>query len=498
MGEGLRDLCRRKKITDHFWVTECGWTTFAGKYRFAKFAGGYPRSSFVQQAYYLVRMCIAGRSSGLEKIYIHRFENTGNDPGYTEHNFGMMFHNFSPKPSYMAIAYMAARIGQLQYKRDFSPSLEMVRLAHFSGPEEDTIVAYAIEKEKTVRIPIVGVPEVRDLMGNKIPSKVQGKELVVKLTESPVYISGADIPALTNTVRIYPLKISAATFGESLEIPLQVVNGTGTDAEKGRIFVTMSWENLYESRSFDIGTMKNGETKTFNLKFPISSKWISAIGNRLDLLVSAEMNGKKNFIQKHLDLLTPLEVAITDRMEHRGIPAVGIKLNSNCTHTVNAEILFKNKKYNTICPAGKSTMLWLPVGKERIFPVTISCGSWSKSFKKVIRNHIVNRLPEKPVLKGNSSLLKKMVTMECGSAKDNYYSCSSLEKRKGDADLFAKACLGYDSKNLYIAVKVRDDVFFQPDSNQGQYWNGDSIQMALAAPSDNTDYMRFGVSRSED
>jgi len=55
---------------------------------------------------------------------------------------------------------------------------------------------------------------------------------------------------------------------------------------------------------------------------------------------------------------------------------------------------------------------------------------------------------------------------------------TGMKNYGGENDLFAEFMLSYDETNFYVAAKVQDDIFDNPnvDSN---YWKGDSLQLAI-------------------
>lgn len=55
---------------------------------------------------------------------------------------------------------------------------------------------------------------------------------------------------------------------------------------------------------------------------------------------------------------------------------------------------------------------------------------------------------------------------------------SGMKNYGGENDLFADFKLAYDDTNIYIAAKVIDDIFDNPNS-ESSYWKGDSLQIAL-------------------
>ncbi|MDP6381005.1 MAG: glycosyl hydrolase, partial [Phycisphaerae bacterium] len=101
---GLRpldeELLKLKKLIDKYsggkkkpiWLTEIGWATHRG------FRG----VSLNKQADYIVRMYVLALSvPTVEKIFWYNFRNFGTSKTYNEHNFGLLFYDLRPKPSYV-------------------------------------------------------------------------------------------------------------------------------------------------------------------------------------------------------------------------------------------------------------------------------------------------------------------------------------------------------------------------------------------------------------
>lgn len=87
------------------YVTEVGW--------YVQHPGGRqaPCTELVQAAYF-ARLYLLGRaaSNGAVPIYWYDFQNDGIDPAESEHNFGLIRWDFSPKPAYQAAAVVASML----------------------------------------------------------------------------------------------------------------------------------------------------------------------------------------------------------------------------------------------------------------------------------------------------------------------------------------------------------------------------------------------------
>jgi hypothetical protein len=175
-------------------ITEAGWTTYEGEMQYLAIAGGYPRSSLIHQAQYLVRMYLSARAAGVEYSTQYDFRDDGPNRSYTEHNFGLVHEDFSPKPSLLAVAAMTRLVGQGKFVRDLAPDPATARAYVFDVNGTAVICAYAIENDIQLTLP-VGADhlEQADLMGNRRPLAAPGGQVTLDLTEQPIYLVGAKL-----------------------------------------------------------------------------------------------------------------------------------------------------------------------------------------------------------------------------------------------------------------------------------------------------------------
>ena len=171
-----------------FIVTESGWTTYSGKMKYLEIAGGYPRVSLVQQAQYIVRMLILARQMGAEYACQYDFMNDGKERNYTEHNFGLVREDYSPKPSFSAVAQLTRLVGDATPMGDLSDDPKRYRFYRFRTTRGDVFAAWAVEGTTEIALPpeVKGSPECLDLMGNRIDMPLRADRLI--LDETPVYI----------------------------------------------------------------------------------------------------------------------------------------------------------------------------------------------------------------------------------------------------------------------------------------------------------------------
>ena len=193
-GSEYRELARKHGGANRWCVTEAGWTTYAGEGEYWEVAGGYPRSSYLGQAACIVRMYLAALEAGCDYACQYDFRNDGLRASYTEHNFGLVHHDWSPKPSYAAVAFLTRHVGHRRYVCDLSSDKHAFRVAEFApetGAKDGTVlVLWSVEGDCEWELPASRGPwtECRDLFGNVIePPVVSGRKL--RLTERPIYLT---------------------------------------------------------------------------------------------------------------------------------------------------------------------------------------------------------------------------------------------------------------------------------------------------------------------
>ena len=193
-GAEFRELARKNGGAARWCITESGWTTYEGEGEYWDVAGSYPRASLSGQAECIVRMYLAALEARCEYAIQYDFRDDGLRRGYTEHNFGLVHHDWTPKPSYAAVAFMTRHVGQRRYVCDLSSDRHAFRVAEFAPEAESgsgTVLAlWSVEGTCEWEVPASLGPwtECRDLFGNVIdPPVISGRRLC--LAESPIYLT---------------------------------------------------------------------------------------------------------------------------------------------------------------------------------------------------------------------------------------------------------------------------------------------------------------------
>ena len=188
-GKSIRSLAAAHGGCDRFWATESGWTTVSstGKVEHA-IVGCYPRVTYVEQARYIARMFLIARQIGLERAFQYDFVNDGTNRFYTEDNFGLVNEDYSPKPSYVAVAAQIALMGDATPQGDEGGDHKRLRIYQFRGMDgRPAYAAWAVEGSATMAVPVALESHygLFDLFGNPLAHPKDGK---LTLTEDPIYI----------------------------------------------------------------------------------------------------------------------------------------------------------------------------------------------------------------------------------------------------------------------------------------------------------------------
>ena len=185
-GQDVLNTLRQNGGATRLVITEAGWTTCSGSEGLAR------ACSLVEQAQYLVRFHILARQHGVEFACQYDFMNDGSDRTNQEHNFGIVREDYTPKPSFSAVATMTRLIGNAAPLGSKSANEAEWRFYDFSRGDRRVMAAWSLDGERSVDVPdgcsLEGVRCV-DLQGNEIPVPVENGRL--RLTEAPIYLVDA-------------------------------------------------------------------------------------------------------------------------------------------------------------------------------------------------------------------------------------------------------------------------------------------------------------------
>jgi hypothetical protein len=104
--EDLKKVSDQVKLPDGarrpVWLTEMGWATHTPHNTLRQ---DFPTTTLRAQAELIARSYLCAIVSGVEpRTFWYDFRNDGDDPIYFEHQMGIVYNDFSPKPAYLAYA----------------------------------------------------------------------------------------------------------------------------------------------------------------------------------------------------------------------------------------------------------------------------------------------------------------------------------------------------------------------------------------------------------
>ena len=187
-GREIKRLAAENGGCGRFRITEFGWTTYQGDGEYLEVAGSYPRASLAHQAQYLVRAYLIAQTSGVDYSCQYRFEDMSRRD-YTEHNFGFVFHDYTPKPSFCAVAFMTRLLEGAKPGPELSDAPDLYRVSSFIRGGQTILACWAVEKDVEWTIPesYGEIVDCFDLMGSSIKQPgTCGR--ILRLTERPVYL----------------------------------------------------------------------------------------------------------------------------------------------------------------------------------------------------------------------------------------------------------------------------------------------------------------------
>ena len=233
-GKSMWDISLSHGGASRLRITEIGWTTYALAEHptedcwFSE-RENYPGVSLHAQARYLIRSFIIARSHGVEAIIQYDFHDDGPYRGHTEHNFGLVFEDYTPKKSFYAIKTLNHILGEAKPLGAAQPiNYSQHRLYAFKSPAGANIyAAWVVEGQMKLKLPVDAVGKaIYDFYGVEkgiVPSSAE-----ITLTEDPVYIADK----ISRFARVYPEEVRREWV-----LPDEVI-GEGRD----------DWRGLFEQK----------------------------------------------------------------------------------------------------------------------------------------------------------------------------------------------------------------------------------------------------------
>lgn len=505
-GRELRAVSRAHGGPARVVITEAGWTTYEGEMEYLKVAGGYPRSSYVHQAQYLVRMFLTARASGADYAIQYDFMNDGSRRNYTEHNFGLVHEDASPKPALLAVAALTRLLGQGRLVGDASPDPERLRVYVFDVAGRPVLAAYAIEGTAELGLPVgVARVEVADLMGNRQARECPGDVLRLGLTETPIYVLGG-APGVAGSFCQMVVGSSAVTAlaGDTVRVPLQFTNQTAAKA-RAKVHVeapegvetALEWGTHWRTPAIPAGGQR---TVDLVVRVPAAATAV------FDVTLRARLAGRR--LERTVSIRPQAPIAVrfgpVQLADGGGAGTLRLTNLSAERQSVTAAIALAGGTPVTppetacVLAAGevRSLAFRYPARAEPtlVTAVVRTTAGWRLSLTDALLPGAVARLARAPSLDGTlaewAGATRWVLSDRCQSAV-----ADGQAPWRGPTDLAATVHLGWCDEGLCVGVEVTDDIFSQPFSGE-PIWQGDSVQLAVAPGIAGTARLEIGLART--
>ena len=483
-GRELRRVSREHGGPQRVVVTEAGWTTYDGEMQYLAVAGGYPRSSPVHQAQYVARMYLTARAAGADYAIQYDFRDDGANRSYTEHNFGLVREDYSPKPSLMAVAALTRLLGQGRFVRDVAPDPEVARAYLFDVKGKPVVAAYAVEKDMELVL-LVGANRVElvDLMGNRRSLATPGGVARLALTETPVYVVGGRLETLARFARLEmdDTELRAAA-GDTVESTLRLENHTGlalrptlTGTAAGAL-VEVRWPGGSTPE------IPNGGSVEVTLAVRLGQDARERFPVTLSGTLGAMPVSRQIWVQTRPPVSVRFEAAAWSAGRWHG--AALLTNESRRPLQVRAEVAgaaIESRALDAPVAPGQSVSLpyaverW-PEEPLRLRATVQTADGWRSQHEAIALPASVPLLAAPPVLDGDPSDWPAACTLPLADASQ--YAGPSAAWG-GPDDLSATVRLAACPEGLCVAVQTRDNQFHQPHDGPN-VWQADSVQLALA------------------
>lgn len=173
--QSLQSIVGRNR---QLWITEAGYPT----------SSVWPHTSLEDQANYVARLYLLGRSvPNLTRIFYYDLRDDGTSAADNEANFGLLFHDNSPKPSYSALETVISAVGYKTFNA----------LTRF---DSSYVLSFGSLHERVLAVWTSGAPETRtintgmmnqaiyDRDGERIRYALGDSLVTVTVTQAPQYV----------------------------------------------------------------------------------------------------------------------------------------------------------------------------------------------------------------------------------------------------------------------------------------------------------------------
>lgn len=122
------------------------------------------------------------------KSFWYEFRDGGTNPTYSEHHFGLLHHDYTPKPAYFTYCTLTRLLEGAQFVK--RRELNGVSIHEFKKNKGKILVLWSKDNKPDKIKLSVGVPRVTviDVVGNSQVQTARGGQLLLEVTRSPLFV----------------------------------------------------------------------------------------------------------------------------------------------------------------------------------------------------------------------------------------------------------------------------------------------------------------------
>jgi hypothetical protein len=176
------------------WLTEMGWSTFTPHNALKQ---DFAATTLRAQAELIARSYLCAIASGVEpRTFWYDFRNDGDDPVYFEHQMGIVYRDFRPKPAYVAFGTLAQVLKGTKLDRAVAIGEDTIayQFKAVAPGGKDVLAVWNPQKDVRVTVPMRSAKATRvNAVGESVTLSARGGAVAVELKKgAPVYLLPAD------------------------------------------------------------------------------------------------------------------------------------------------------------------------------------------------------------------------------------------------------------------------------------------------------------------
>jgi len=280
--EEVRRLMAKYGSVKPIWITEMGRNT-----SLAPEGEGISEEA---QANYSVKMYVVAFAGGVEKFFQYHLKEGGEDPYYTEHHYGVLRKDWSPKPSYFAVGTLIKKISGLKCIGNVLADDKRARGYLFSNSERNVLVLWAVEGTAEVECNVdTSQVSLYDREGREKVIYTPDGIVKLNLTESPIYLEGFDAEQMQALAK-FSVSIPWLQMQQGKSYPLHCTIENVFDKEvRGKISIQVSNEVKVEPKTVELSL---GKSEIRSMDFQVTTQKKLPTGSTVPIIFTADFGPK--------------------------------------------------------------------------------------------------------------------------------------------------------------------------------------------------------------